>query len=80
MLLAINAVREETMRANMAAKNYKIPPLTLKNRISGRVKHRTKPGSIPYLTEGEEKEMHGFQVQVAGMDVERLRKKCLILK
>jgi len=67
MLLAMNAVRDGIMSANMAARNYEVPPSTLKDRILGRVKHGTKPGPIPYLTVGEEKELHDFLVQVAAM-------------
>ena len=68
-MLPINAVnsisRYGTMGAIMAAKNYKVPPSTLKDRISRKVKHETP---IPYLlTVGEEKELYDFLVQVAAM-------------
>ena len=51
MILAVMAVRDGTMGANMASRTFGVPPPTLKDRISGRVKHGTKPGPIPYLDE-----------------------------
>ncbi len=50
----MQAVRDGTMSANMAARSFSVPPSTLKDRISGRVKHGTKSGPIPYLDEAEE--------------------------
>jgi len=40
---------------NKISKKYNIPRSTLKDRISDRVTHGTKPGSRPYLTAEEEK-------------------------
>ena len=67
MLQAMNAVREGTMGANAAAKTFGVPPSTLKDRISGRVKHGTKSGPTPYLTDAEEKELVDFLKQSAAM-------------
>lgn len=67
MLLAINAVRDGTMSSNMAARTFDVPPSTLKDRISGRVKHGTKSGPIPYLDEAEEKELVDFLIKSAAM-------------
>ncbi len=53
----MRAVREGTMGSNAAARTFGIPKTTLKDRISGKVKHGTKPGPVPYLTEAEEKEL-----------------------
>ena len=74
MLLAITAVRDGTMSSNMASRTYNVPPSTLKDRISGRVKHGTKPGPIPYLTEVEEKELHDFLVKAAAMGCGKTKK------
>jgi len=40
---------------------------TLKNRISGRVKHGTKPGPQSYLTPEEESELADFLVNACKM-------------
>jgi len=45
------------MSANKAAAKHGVPPSTLKDRISGRVKHGTKPGPASYLNQQEEKEL-----------------------
>ena len=46
----------------------------IKNRISGRVLHRRKPGPKPYLTPGEEKE---FVKSCAGLGYGKIRKDVL---
>ena len=56
MLSAIEAVRKG-MAANKAAMLHGIPRSTLKDRLSGRVRHGTKPGPHPYLQPSEEKEL-----------------------
>ena len=50
MVKAMEAVISNTMGVNQAAASYNVPPTTLKNRISGHVKHGTKPGPKSYLT------------------------------
>ena len=45
------------MGINMAARTFSVPPSTLKDRISGRVKYGTKSGPVPYLDESEEKKL-----------------------
>ena len=44
---------------------YNVPPTTLKDRISGQVKHGSRPGPPPYLTPAEENEFAEFLVQWA---------------
>ena len=66
LLLAIKAVRDG-MRSNMAARSFSVPPSTLKNQISGRVKHGTNSGPVPHLDESEEKELVDFLVKSAAM-------------
>ena len=41
--------------ANQAARQYGVPPSTLKDRLSGQVLHGAKPGPRPYLGPNEEK-------------------------
>jgi len=48
MTSALNAVLENGVSANMAAM-HGVPPSTLKDRLSGHVKHGDKPGPKPYL-------------------------------
>jgi len=45
------------MPANKVAVKHGVPPSTLKDWLSGRVKHGTKPGPVPYLNQQEEKEL-----------------------
>jgi len=78
MLLPINAVRDGIMSVNTAAWNYEVPPSSLMDRISGRVKHGTKPCPIPYLTVGE-KELHDFLVQVAAMGCLKTKREVLVI-
>ena len=40
----MDAVMSNEMGVNKAAAQHSVPPKTLKNRPSGRVKHGTKPG------------------------------------
>ena len=60
MLAAMQAVRSGQCGANKAARLHNVPPTTLKDRLSGRVKHGDKPGPDPYLTEAEEEELSTF--------------------
>jgi hypothetical protein len=53
MWLAMEAVsRREGV--NRSAEMYGVPSTTLKDRISGRVVHKTKAGPKPYLNRDEE--------------------------
>ena len=53
------------MGANRAARTYSVPASTLKDRLSGRVKHGTNPGPAPYLTSDKEDELATFLIQVS---------------
>ena len=46
----MEAVKSGELRVNQAAKEFGVPTTTLKDRISGRVKHGRNPGPDPYLT------------------------------
>lgn len=56
MCAAMKAVRDGTMSANKAAIAHGVPRSSLKDRLSGRVEHGTKPGPRPYLSPEEEKD------------------------
>ena len=49
IMQAIEAVRSGEMGANQAARAFGVPASTLKDRLSGRVKHGTNPGPTPSL-------------------------------
>ena len=51
---AIEAVINGELGINRSAIQYGVPKTTLKDRISGRVQHGTKPGRVAYLTHIEE--------------------------
>ena len=62
---AMEAVNSGEMGTNQAAREFGVPATTLKDRLSGRVKHGSKPGPAPYLTEEEERELAEFLISVA---------------
>jgi len=57
MLDAIESAMAGGMSGNKAAAKHGVPPSTLKDHLSGCVKHGTKPGPVPYLSQTEEKEL-----------------------
>ena len=61
MLLAMEAVKNGTP-VQRAAKLHGVP---LRDRISGQVQHGRKPGSSPYLSNAEEKELATFISEVS---------------
>jgi len=67
MLAAMKSVQEGKFGVNEAAKQHGIPPTTLKDRLSGRVQHGTKPGPPPYLDEHEEKVLSSFLTDCASV-------------
>ena len=56
---AMEAVETGESGINRAAVDHGVPKTTLKNRLSGRVKHGKKPGPECYLNE-EEKELRSI--------------------
>ena len=64
MVAALEAVRQGTSTFR-AAKLYGVPRSTLQDRVSGRVRHGTKPGPKPYLSCKEEGELSNFITEVA---------------
>jgi len=71
MLKAIEAVHSGAMGANKAVRTYGVPPSTLKDRLSGRVKQGANPGPLPYLTSGEEDELATLLIQASKMGLKR---------
>ena len=59
MELAMKAVEAGSL-INQAAFDHGVPPTTLKDRLSGRVKHGDKPGPKQYLSSEEETELAAF--------------------
>ena len=60
MLAATKSIQEGQFGPNEAAKQHGIPPAMLKDCLSGRVQHETKPGPPPYLDEHEGKVLSSF--------------------
>ena len=56
----MEAVKSGKVGTNRAAREFDVPATTLKDRLSGRVKHGSKPGPAPYLTKEEERELAEF--------------------
>ena len=54
MVAAMEADKDGTISINKSALLHGVLPTTLKDRLSGRVKHGTKPGPRPYLNDQEE--------------------------
>ncbi len=73
MLRAIEAVQKGEMGVNRAALECGVPRTTLKDRLSGRVQHGTKPGPVSYLTQEEEKELVDFLVNCSSMGFGKTR-------
>ena len=71
---AMKAVQKGDIGINQAAREYGIPRTTLKDWVSGRVKHGTKSGPQPYLSVDEETELAKFVKQWAEVGYGKTRK------
>jgi len=56
-----------------------MPPSTLKDRISGRVKHGTKSGPIPYLDEAEEETLVDFLKNSAALGCGKTKREVFVI-
>ncbi len=74
MEAAIEAVKKGTTSINKASKLYGVPCTTLKDRLSGRVIHGTKPGQKRYLDEQEEEALAEHLVEVARIGYGKTRR------
>ena len=77
MIRAMEAVNSGEMGPNQAAREFDVPATTLKDRVSGRVKHGSKPGPASYLTEEEERELVDFLIQVARLGYGKTKQEIL---
>ena len=73
MKAAIDAVKSGGS-INRAALDHGVPCTTLKNRLSGRVVHGTKPGPQPYLNDKEERELALFLKDCAAVGYGKTRR------
>ena len=75
---ALYSVTHDGLSGNRAADLHGVPRSTLKDRLSGRVKHGTNPGPKPYLTV-EEAELTSHLLQAAGIGFGKTRRdvKCI---
>ena len=67
------------MTVKRAADDHGVPVSTLRDRISGRVVHGTKPGPKPYLSGEEEKELSSFLKSRANVGYGKTRKDVLCI-
>jgi len=74
MEAAMQAVRKGTISVNKAALLHGVPPTTLKDRLSGRVAHGTKPGPVKYLNDEEERTLSDYLVNAAKTGYGKTRK------
>ena len=74
MVAAIEAVKDGTMSINKSALLHGVPPTTLKDRLSGRVKQGAKPGSRPYLNNQEERALADHLIKAAKIGYDKTRK------
>ena len=68
MSAALNSVKTEGLSGNRAADLYGVPRSTLKDRLSERVVHGTKPRPRPYLSTGEETELSSHLLKLRAGD------------
>lgn len=77
---ALYSVMHNGLSGNKAADLHGVPRSTLKDRLSGRVKHGTKSGPKPYLTVEEEAELTSHLLQAADIGFGKTRRdvKCIV--
>ena len=74
MTEALKSVQRDGLSDNMAADLHGVPRSTLKDRLSGRVKHGTKSGPKPYLSAEEESELASHLFQAAHIGYGKTRR------
>jgi len=75
MTAAMEAVQDGTAKSiNQAARQHGVPASTLKDRLSGRVIHGTKPGLVPYLSSKEEDELAVYLVEASKLGYGKTRR------
>ena len=78
-ILAAIEVVENSCGTYQATKEHKVPKLTLKNRLTGRVVHGTNPGPHPYFNKQKD-ELAEYLVQTAQVGYGKTRRqvKCTV--
>lgn len=79
MVGALNEVKKGKYSINRIAYMYGVPRSTLKDRVTGRVKHGTNPGPSPYLNKEEEQKLANHLVHVAKLGYGKTRKQVSML-
>ena len=74
MTAAMAAMDGSGKSINRIALEHGVPPLTLRDRLSGRVIHGTKPGPVPYLNVTEEEELEIYLVEASTMGYGKTRR------
>jgi len=77
MTEAMEAVRSGSAGMNEAARMHGVPPTTLKDRMSGKIKHGTKSGPQRYLNDEEESEFAEFLKESSTMGYGKTRRDVL---
>lgn len=77
MTAAMKAVKDGTTSINKAALLHGVPRTTLKDRLSGRVEHGTKPGPKRYLSSEEERDLADHLVGAAKVGYRKTRRQVL---
>ena len=62
-----------------ASEMYGVPRTTLKDRLSGRVVHGTKPGPKPYLCHSEERELVDHLKKLSDLGMAKTRREVLCI-
>ena len=79
MVGALKEVKRGKYSINRVAYMYGVPRSTLKDRVTGKVKHGTNPGPRPYLNKEEEKKLANHLVYVAKIGYGKTRKQVSML-
>lgn len=79
MVGALKEVKNGKYSINRIAHMYGVPRSTLKDRVTGKVKHGTNPGPRPYLNKEEEQKLANHLVYVAKLGYGKTRKQVSML-
>jgi len=75
----VDAINDVTSNHNSAAKKHGVSPSTLKDRLSGRVVHDSKPGPKPCLSAAKEQELAGHLIDAANIGYGKTRGEVLTI-
>ena len=77
MIAAMKFVEDGEGGVNQAAIMHGVPKSTLKDRLTGRVQHGSKPGPVPYFSNDEETEISTFLLKCSVMGYGKTRRDVL---